>query len=83
MATITLQEAKSKIKIEKSETYPYGIIDNVDEVLEDVFVQLSKEKKSLKDFPIDEILKHIGMSEYNYNEYCSWKPTETALISPL
>lgn len=63
---MTLEAAKAKIKIEKAETYPYGIIDNVDEVLTEVFEQ---KEKTLNDFSIEEILEHIGMSEYNYNEY--------------
>ncbi|MBW6487521.1 hypothetical protein [Sulfurimonas sp.] len=63
---MTLEEAKAKIKIEKTETHPYGIIDNVDEVLTEVFEQ---KEKTLDDFSIEEILEHIGMSEYIYNEY--------------
>lgn len=63
---MTLEEAKAKIKIEKAETYPYYIIDNVDEVLTEVFEQ---KEKTLDDFSTEEILKHIGISEYYYNEY--------------
>lgn len=49
MATITLEEAKSKIKIEKSEVYPYGIIDNVDEVLEQIFMEFNQEIEKIEE----------------------------------
>ena len=37
---MTRDEAKKKINIHKSEVYPYGIIDNVDSVIDDIFDSL-------------------------------------------
>ena len=45
---MTLEEAKKKVKIENYETYPYGIHDNVDEVLELAFRYFEKEKALLE-----------------------------------
>ena len=37
---MTRDEAKKKINIQKSEVYPYGIIDNVDSVIDEIFDSL-------------------------------------------
>lgn len=34
---MTREEAKKKISIENKEVYPYGIIDNVDSVIDEIF----------------------------------------------
>ncbi len=33
---MTRDEAKKKIDIQKSEVYPYGIIDNVDSIIDEI-----------------------------------------------
>ena len=37
---MTRDDAKKKINIQKSEVYPYGIIDNVDSVIDEIFDSL-------------------------------------------
>ncbi len=44
---MTRDEAKKKIDIQKSEVYPYGIIDNVDIIIDEIFDSLQNENKSL------------------------------------
>lgn len=52
---MTREEAKNKVQIKKVETYPYGIIDNVDEVIDKIFDEFG-EKLQDKDDEI-ELLK--------------------------
>ena len=43
---MTRDEAKKKINIQKSEVYPYGIIDNVDSVIDEIFDSFENRKCS-------------------------------------
>lgn len=40
-------EAKKLIKIENKETYPYGIIDNADEVIDKIYDEFEKDLKNI------------------------------------
>ena len=53
---MTREEAKNKVQINKAETYPYGIIDNVDEVINQIFDEHGEQLQN-KDDEI-ELLKH-------------------------
>ena len=53
---MTRDEAKKKINIHKSEVYPYGIIDNVDSVIDDIFDSLEDRNCSN--------CKFVGLTRY-------------------
>jgi len=49
---MTREEAKNKVQIKKVETYPYGIIDNVDEVIDQIFDEFGEQLQD-KDYEIE------------------------------
>jgi hypothetical protein len=46
---MTQEEAKQKVKIEKSDIYPYSIYDNVDEIIDEIYDDFEKELKQGQD----------------------------------
>ena len=49
---MTREEAKNKVQIKKVETYPYGIIDNVDEVIDQIFDEFGEQLQD-RDYEIE------------------------------
>ena len=45
---MTRNEAKDKISIRNEETYPYKVVDNVNEVIDEIFDQQDKLEAELK-----------------------------------
>ena len=77
---MTRDEAKKKINIQKSEVYPYGIIDNVDSVIDEIFDSLEDRKCEncifsyrFKNTIYDcHILEELDLPKDFYCKY--WKP---------